>query len=98
MPPTLLIPGRRRVRRILTDDREVLGVLAKRLLEKEVVDEAELREVMNLPPRTRELSEERIVTPPPVNGVGVVGVVGEGSRAAIEGDETLLDGGAHAAD
>ncbi len=84
-----------RVRRILTDDREVLEVLARRLLEKEVVDEAELREVMNLPPRTREPSEERIVTPPPVNGVGVVG---EGSRAASQGDETLLDGGAHAAD
>jgi cell division protease FtsH len=84
-----------RVRRILTDDREVLEVLARRLLEKEVVDEAELREVMNLPPRTREPSEERIVTPPPVNGVGVVG---QASRAAVEGDETLLDGGAHAAD
>jgi len=84
-----------RVRRILTDDREVLEVLARRLLEKEVVDEAELREVMNLPPRTREPSEERIVTPPPVNGVGVAG---QASRAASQGDETLLDGRAHAAD
>jgi cell division protease FtsH len=84
-----------RVRRILTDDRDVLEVLAKRLLEKEVVDEAELREVMGLPPRRHEAPEERIVTPPPVNGVGVGA---EQSRAASEGDETLLDGRADAAD
>jgi cell division protease FtsH len=54
-----------RVRRILTDDRAVLEVLSQRLLEKEVVDEAELREIMQLPPRTREPSEERVVAPPP---------------------------------
>ena len=59
-----------RVRRILTDDREVLEVLAKRLLEKEVVDEAELREIMQLPPRTREPSPERVVTPPPAAPMG----------------------------
>jgi cell division protease FtsH len=54
-----------RVRRILTEDRGVLEVLALRLLEKEVVDEAELREIMQLPPRTREPSAERVVAPPP---------------------------------
>ncbi|HET7463582.1 MAG TPA: hypothetical protein VFJ82_20175, partial [Longimicrobium sp.] len=54
-----------RVRRILSDDRAVLEVLSQRLLEKEVVDEAELREIMQLPPRTREPSEDRVVTPPP---------------------------------
>jgi cell division protease FtsH len=59
-----------RVRRILTDDREVLEVLAKRLLEKEVVDEAELREIMQLPPRTREPSPERVVAPPPAAPLG----------------------------
>ncbi|HYH78148.1 MAG TPA: ATP-dependent zinc metalloprotease FtsH [Longimicrobium sp.] len=54
-----------RVRRILTEDRGVLEALALRLLEKEVVDEAELREIMQLPPRTREPSEDRVVAPPP---------------------------------
>jgi cell division protease FtsH len=62
-----------RVRRILTEDRGVLEVLAQRLLEKEVVDEAELREIMNLPPRTREASEDRIVTPPPAAPLGGAG-------------------------
>ncbi|HEX2202536.1 MAG TPA: ATP-dependent zinc metalloprotease FtsH [Longimicrobium sp.] len=77
-----------RVRRILTEDREVLEVLAKRLLEKEVVDEGELREIMGLPPRRHEVSEDRIVAPPPVNGV----MGAESSRAASSGDETLLEG------
>jgi cell division protease FtsH len=55
-----------RVRRLLTADRDVLEVLAKRLLEKEVVDEGELREIMGLPPRTHEPSADRVVeTPPP---------------------------------
>jgi cell division protease FtsH len=55
-----------RVRQILTADREILEVLAMRLLEVEVVDEAELRQIMGLPPRTREPLEERVVeTPPP---------------------------------
>jgi cell division protease FtsH len=55
-----------RVRRLLTADRDVLEVLARRLLEKEVVDEAELREIMGLPPRTHEPSADRVVeTPPP---------------------------------
>jgi cell division protease FtsH len=58
-----------RVRDILTADREVLEVLSQRLLEVEVVDEAELRRIMGLPPRTREPLEERVVeTPPPTSG------------------------------
>ncbi|HKP76689.1 MAG TPA: ATP-dependent zinc metalloprotease FtsH [Longimicrobiaceae bacterium] len=59
-----------RVRRILTDDRGVLETLALRLLEKEVVDEAELREIMHLPPRTRPVDEDRVVTPPPAAPLG----------------------------
>jgi cell division protease FtsH len=59
-----------RVRRILTDDRAVLETLAQRLLEREVVDEGELREIMNLPPRTREPGEERVVVPPPAAPLG----------------------------
>jgi cell division protease FtsH len=59
-----------RVRTLLNADRPALETLAKRLLEKEVVDEAELREILGLPPRTREPLEERVVAPPPVNGVG----------------------------
>ncbi|HET8656768.1 MAG TPA: ATP-dependent zinc metalloprotease FtsH [Longimicrobiaceae bacterium] len=54
-----------RVRGILTEDRDVLEVLAQRLLEKEVVDEAELREIMGLPPRTKAPDEENVVAPPP---------------------------------
>jgi cell division protease FtsH len=55
-----------RVRRLLTADRAVLETLAERLLEKEVVDEGELREIMGLPPRRHELDESRVVeTPPP---------------------------------
>jgi cell division protease FtsH len=59
-----------RVRAILTDDRAALEALAQRLLEKEVVDEAELREIMNLPPRTREPAAERVVATPPPKGLG----------------------------
>jgi cell division protease FtsH len=55
-----------RVRKLLTQDRQVLEVLARRLLEKEVVDEGELREIMGLPPRRHEPSEERVVETPPV--------------------------------
>jgi cell division protease FtsH len=54
-----------RVRVILTEDRAVLETLAQALLEREVVDEAELREIMGLPPRTREPDEQRVVAPPP---------------------------------
>jgi cell division protease FtsH len=54
-----------RVRGILTGVREILEVLAQRLLEKEVVDESELREIMGLPPRTREPDPSDVVAPPP---------------------------------
>ncbi|HEX2091268.1 MAG TPA: ATP-dependent zinc metalloprotease FtsH [Longimicrobiaceae bacterium] len=55
-----------RVRGILAADRKVLEDLAQRLLVKEVVDEGELREIMGLPPRTREPSSDRVVETPPV--------------------------------
>jgi cell division protease FtsH len=55
-----------RVKQILEADREILEVLSQRLLEREVVDEAELREIMGLPPRTKAAAPERtVVTPPP---------------------------------
>jgi cell division protease FtsH len=59
-----------RVRKLLTEDRPVLEVLARRLLEKEVVDEGELREIMGLPPRTHEPSEDRVVVTPPATPLG----------------------------
>jgi cell division protease FtsH len=63
-----------RVRGILTADSGILEVLAQRLLEREVVDEAELREIMGLPPRTREPSEATVVeTPPPGNDETLLG-------------------------
>jgi cell division protease FtsH len=63
-----------RVRGILTADAGILEVLAQRLLEREVVDEAELREIMGLPPRTREPSEATVVeTPPPGNDETLLG-------------------------
>ena len=58
-----------RVRELLQKDRDILDVLAERLLEKEVVDESELREIMGLPPRSRE-EEENVVTPPAVGPLG----------------------------
>ncbi|MFL5384664.1 MAG: cell division protein FtsH, partial [Longimicrobiaceae bacterium] len=73
-----------RVRRILTDDRAVLETLAQRLLEKEVVDEAELREIMQLPPRTREPAPERVVTPPPAAPMGAAGEARAASSPAEE--------------
>jgi cell division protease FtsH len=55
-----------RVRKLLIADRAVLETLAQALLEKEVVDEGELREIMGLPPRRHEVDESRVVeTPPP---------------------------------
>jgi len=58
-----------RVREILLADREVLEVLSKRLLEVEVVDEAELRQIMGLPPRANESVEGRTMEiPPPGSG------------------------------
>jgi cell division protease FtsH len=59
-----------RVRTLLTEDRQVLEVLARRLLEKEVVDEGELREIMGLPPRRHEPSEDRVVVTPPAAPLG----------------------------
>jgi cell division protease FtsH len=59
-----------RVRKILTEDREILEVLSQRLLEVEVVDEADLRRIMGLPPRTREPLPERVVETPPVRPQG----------------------------
>ena len=58
------------MRKLLTEDRQVLEVLARRLLEKEVVDEGELREIMGLPPRTHEPSEDRVVVTPPRHAAG----------------------------
>jgi cell division protease FtsH len=55
-----------RVRGLLTADSEILETLAQRLLEREVVDESELRVIMGLPPRQREPTEATVVeTPPP---------------------------------
>ena len=54
-----------RVTELLMADRDILEELSQRLLEVEVVDEAELRKIMGLPPRTKPASQERIVEPPP---------------------------------
>jgi cell division protease FtsH len=71
-----------RVRQILSQDRDVLEVLARRLLEVEVVDEAELREIMGLPVRTREPSEDRVVVTEPPKSLGE-----PTDRAAASGTE-----------
>jgi cell division protease FtsH len=55
-----------RVTEILTADRDTLEALSQRLLETEVVDEHELREIMGLPPRKHDIPEDRVVAPPPV--------------------------------
>ncbi len=55
-----------RVRTILEADRHTLDVLSDRLLEREVVDEEELREIMGLPARRGPVDEGRIVRTPPV--------------------------------
>ncbi|HEX8904104.1 MAG TPA: hypothetical protein VF771_04640, partial [Longimicrobiaceae bacterium] len=78
-----------RVRKLLTEDRGVLEVLAQRLLEKEVVDEAELREIMHLPPRTREPSEDRVVTPPPAAPLG--DGTGQARAASSPAEESAAD-------
>jgi len=68
-----------RVRGILSADREILETLSQKLLEVEVVEEAELRKIMGLPPRTRAPSEERVVaTPPPAPMAG-----GESEAASV---------------
>ncbi len=78
-----------RVREILRADREVLEVLSKRLLEVEVVDEAELRKIMGLPPRAHEPAEERTMEiPPPGSGgrdVASVRPAADEPRGAPEG-------------
>jgi cell division protease FtsH len=58
-----------RVRGILEADREILETLSQRLLEKEVVDESELRTIMGLPPR-RHGEEGEVVPTPPAGPVG----------------------------
>ena len=58
-----------RVREILEADRAILDDLADRLLEREVVEDTELREIMGLPPRRRG-DDDNVVTPPPVGPVG----------------------------
>jgi cell division protease FtsH len=55
-----------RVREILEADRKTLDVLSERLLEREVVDEEELRQIMGLPPRRGPIDEGRVVQTPPV--------------------------------
>jgi cell division protease FtsH len=58
-----------RVRTILQADRDILEAISQRLLEREVIDEGELRELMGLPARTKAPAEERVVhTPPPGSG------------------------------
>jgi cell division protease FtsH len=56
---------------VLEGDREVLEVLAQRLLEVEVVEESELREMMGLPPRKEAPPEDRVVHTPPVGSAEV---------------------------
>ena len=70
-----------RVRGILTADREILEQLAIKLLEQEVVDEAELRRIMGLPPRTKAASEDRIVVTPPPGANGSDATLPDGGQA-----------------
>ena len=78
-----------RVRKLLTEDREILEVLAQRLLEKEVVDEAELREIMGLPPRRHHPDESRVVDTPPPAPLADGGM--RPAASAPEPDETVKD-------
>jgi cell division protease FtsH len=68
----IVLDARQRALDILTGDRAILEKLAHRLLEKEVVDQAELRELMGKPPRSE--SEEE---PEPRPAVGQVPAGGE---------------------
>jgi cell division protease FtsH len=77
-----------RVRKLLTEDRQVLEVLARRLLEKEVVDEGELREIMGLPPRTHEPSEDRVVVTPPAVPLGSDAQAAASAAAPLGADAT----------
>ncbi len=65
-----------RVRELLEADRDILEELSQRLLEVEVVDEAELRTIMGLPPRTKPLLPERMVETPPPGTPGAPGTPG----------------------
>jgi cell division protease FtsH len=69
-----------RVRGILEADRPILEVLAQRLLEREVVDEAELREIMGLPPRTREPDPSRVVATPPAGSEEDGEIISQGEK------------------
>ncbi len=68
-----------RVRKILEADREALEALSQALLEREVVDEAELRQIMGLPVRTKAPAEERVVHTPPAGSGGGEGLTEVGS-------------------
>ncbi len=79
-----------RVRTLLTADRQILEVLAQRLLEVEVVDEGELREIMGLPPRRHEPDESRVVETPPPMPLGENGARPAAS-SGDDRDETVED-------
>src|SRR5690606_32073355 len=68
-----------RVRKILEADRQALEALSQALLEREVVDEAELRQSMGLPVRTKAPAEERVVHTPPDGSGGGEGLTEVGS-------------------
>ena len=76
------------MRKLLTEDRQVLEVLARRLLEKEVVDEGELREIMGLPPRTHEPSEDRVVVTPPPTPLGSDAQAAASAAPPLDADAT----------
>jgi cell division protease FtsH len=79
-----------RVRDILNRDRDVLETLSQRLLEKEVVDESELREIMGLPARNAPVPAERVVVTDPPNGA----FGGGESRAATSASDAGTDSSA----
>ncbi len=64
----IIVGTHERVTEILKADRKVLEALAERLLEVEVVDESELREIMGLPPRSGDAEDDTVVVVPPVGG------------------------------
>jgi cell division protease FtsH len=82
-----------RVRKLLTEDRQVLEVLARRLLEREVVDEGELREIMGLPPRRHEPGEDRVVETPPV---APLGADAQAAASPVEPPAAVVDAAATA--
>jgi cell division protease FtsH len=54
----ILVEQQERAYRTLEKDRRLLEAITQRLLEKEVIDRAELREVMGLPPEPDETRPE----------------------------------------